>query len=59
LRRDLGDTLPADVRLFDAGTGGMEVMFQARGARQLIIVDAMSFGHGGRRNLSPARLRDR
>ncbi|WP_428420348.1 hydrogenase maturation protease [Methylibium sp.] len=40
LRQEFGDRLPADVRLFDAGTGGMEVMFQARGARQLIIVDA-------------------
>ena len=44
LRRDFGDTLPADVRLFDAGTGGMDVMFQARGARQLIIVDACRSG---------------
>src|SRR5437764_4373644 len=29
-------------RVFDAGTGGMDVMFQARGARKLIIVDAAS-----------------
>lgn len=40
LRDAFGATLPADARLFDAGTGGMEVMFQARGARRLIIVDA-------------------
>jgi len=32
------------VRVFDAGTGGMEVMFQARGASKLIIVDASSSG---------------
>ena len=29
-----------DVRVFDAGTAGMDVMFQARGARKLVIVDA-------------------
>ena len=40
LRLEFGDALRADVKLFDAGTGGMEVMFQARGARRLIIVDA-------------------
>lgn len=33
-----------DVRVFDAGTGGMEVMFQARGAGQLIVVDASQTG---------------
>lgn len=33
-----------NVRVFDAGTGGMEVMFQARGARKLIIVDAGKTG---------------
>ncbi len=32
------------VRVFDAGTGGMEVMFQARGATRLVIVDASSSG---------------
>lgn len=35
---------PSDVRLFDAGTGGMEVMFQARGAGALVIVDACRSG---------------
>jgi hydrogenase maturation protease len=35
---------PCEVRVFDAGTGGMDVMFQARGARKLIIVDAASSG---------------
>lgn len=32
--------LPADVGLFDAGTDGMAIMYGARGARRLIIVDA-------------------
>jgi hydrogenase maturation protease len=32
------------VRIFDAGTGGMEVMFHARGATRLVIVDASSTG---------------
>lgn len=33
-----------NVQVFDAGTGGMDVMFQARGARKLIIVDAAQTG---------------
>jgi hydrogenase maturation protease len=33
-----------DVRVFDAGTGGMDVMFQARGATRLIIIDAAASG---------------
>lgn len=33
-----------NVRVFDAGTGGMDVMFQARGAHKLIIVDAAQTG---------------
>lgn len=32
------------VRVLDCGTGGMEVMFQARGSSQLIVVDASSTG---------------
>ena len=44
LRRELGAALPDDVRIFDAGTGGMEVMFQARGAGALVIVDACRSG---------------
>jgi hydrogenase maturation protease len=31
-------------QVFDAGTGGMDVMFQARGARRLIIIDASKSG---------------
>ena len=33
-----------NVRVLDAGTAGVEVMYQARGARQLIIVDAATTG---------------
>jgi hydrogenase maturation protease len=33
-----------EVRLFDAGTAGMEVMFQARGSSTLIIIDANQCG---------------
>jgi hydrogenase maturation protease len=33
-----------DVQIFDCGTAGMEVMFQARGSKQLIVVDASSTG---------------
>ena len=40
LRAEFGAGLRTDVRLFDAGTDGMQVMFQARGAQRLIIVDA-------------------
>jgi hydrogenase maturation protease len=32
----------SNVRVFDCGTGGMEVMFQARGSTALIIIDASS-----------------
>jgi hydrogenase maturation protease len=44
LRTVLGPALPDHLRLFDAGTGGMEVMFQARGAQRLVIVDACRSG---------------
>lgn len=33
-----------DVRLFDAGTAGMDVMFQAKGSSALIIIDANRSG---------------
>lgn len=36
--------LPDDVRLFDAGTDGMAVMFAARGCTALILVDACRSG---------------
>ncbi len=35
---------PEDVRMFDAGTDGMGVMFMAWGATSLIIVDASATG---------------
>lgn len=34
----------ADVRLFDTGTNGMEVMFKARGCSTLILIDASDSG---------------
>ncbi len=46
--RQLAETLsirPNDaVRVLDGGTGGMEVMFQARGSGELVIVDACRSG---------------
>lgn len=33
-----------NVKVFDAGTGGIDVMFQARGSSQLIIIDASKSG---------------
>ncbi len=38
----LGNEAPKGSRIFDAGTAGMEVMFKARGASELILVDASS-----------------
>jgi len=32
------------VRVYDCGTAGMEVMFQARGSKRLIVVDASTTG---------------
>jgi hydrogenase maturation protease len=44
LRERLHERPRDDVRVFDAGTGGMDVMFQARGARKLVVVDAARSG---------------
>ncbi len=33
-----------NVRVFDAGTGGIDVMFQARGSSRLVIIDASQTG---------------
>lgn len=44
LQRRLRENPRDNVRVFDAGTGGMEVMFQARGAGRLIVVDASRSG---------------
>lgn len=40
LIESLGDRYREHIRLFDAGTSGMDVMFQARGSDALIVVDA-------------------
>lgn len=44
LKRWLDEAPRAGVTVFDAGTGGLEVMFEARGAAALIIVDACKSG---------------
>lgn len=45
LARFAASLTPArQVRVFDAGTGGMEVMFRARGASALVVVDAVTSG---------------
>ena len=44
LMQALGGTAPAGVRLFDAGTNGLAVMFEARGASNLVLVDASATG---------------
>jgi hydrogenase maturation protease len=36
----LGDVPESDVRIFDAGTNGIEVMFKARGSSELVLIDA-------------------
>lgn len=44
LQRRLSEQPRAGVKVFDGGTGGMDVMFQARGASRLVIVDASRSG---------------
>lgn len=44
LQRALQDAPNPNVRVYDCGTGGMEVMFQARGSTALVIIDASSTG---------------
>ena len=44
LQQYLAQNPHPNVRIFDCGTAGMEVMFQARGSQQLIIIDASSTG---------------
>lgn len=44
LQQHLADHPNPQVRIFDAGTAGMEVMFQARGSERLILIDACSSG---------------
>jgi hydrogenase maturation protease len=38
------NVLPEDVEIYDSGTDGMGVMFKARGATSLIVVDACRTG---------------
>lgn len=40
----LGGAAPPGVRVLDAGTCGMQVMFEARGSSELIVVDASTSG---------------
>ena len=44
LQTHLKDKPNSYIHVFDAGTAGMDVMFQARGSRALIIIDANSSG---------------
>jgi hydrogenase maturation protease len=44
LQQFLADNPHPHVQVYDCGTAGMEVMFQARGSKQLIIIDASSTG---------------
>ena len=44
LREAWASQWPGPVKLFDGGTGGLEVMFQARGAAALLIIDASRSG---------------
>jgi hydrogenase maturation protease len=44
LQKYLAQNPHPHVQVYDCGTAGMEVMFQARGSKQLIIVDASSTG---------------
>lgn len=42
LQQNLTKNCLSQVRIYDCGTAGMEVMFQARGSQKLIIIDACS-----------------
>ncbi len=44
LQQYLNENPSNNVRVFDAGTAGMDVMFQARGSDQLIVIDANASG---------------
>jgi len=65
LQRHLARNPAGCVRVFDSGTSGVEVMFQARGADCLIVVDAATSGSEagaifkvpGREFESPAQVR--
>ncbi|MBD2454326.1 hydrogenase maturation protease [Nostoc sp. FACHB-87] len=42
LQQYLAENPHLHVRVYDCGTAGMEVMFQARGSKKLVIIDASS-----------------
>ncbi|MFM7408494.1 MAG: hydrogenase maturation protease [Cuspidothrix sp.] len=44
LQQYLAQNPHPNIRVFDSGTAGMEVMFQARGCKKLIILDASCTG---------------
>jgi hydrogenase maturation protease len=44
LQQFLAEHSYPNVRVYDCGTAGMEVMFQARGSKHLVIIDASSTG---------------
>jgi hydrogenase maturation protease len=44
LQKYLTENPHPHVQVYDCGTAGMEVMFQARGSKQLVIIDASSTG---------------
>jgi hydrogenase maturation protease len=44
LQKYLAEHPHPHVQVYDCGTAGIEVMFQARGSKQLIIIDASSTG---------------
>ncbi len=44
LQQYLAENIHSHVRVYDCGTAGMEVMFQARGSQELIVIDASATG---------------
>ena len=44
LQQFLSEHPCSNVRVYDCGTAGMEVMFQARGSKSLVIIDACKTG---------------
>ncbi|HIK03620.1 MAG TPA: hydrogenase maturation protease [Trichormus sp. M33_DOE_039] len=44
LQKYLAENPYPNVKVYDCGTAGMEVMFQARGSKKLVIIDASSTG---------------
>ncbi|WP_066380242.1 hydrogenase maturation protease [Anabaena sp. CA = ATCC 33047] len=44
LQKYLAENPHPHIQVYDCGTAGMEVMFQARGSKQLVIIDASSTG---------------